>query len=1247
MNGALIWIGRRIAGCAGVFLMLVAANPASAQPRTNLNLQLVSTAKPATADLSYGDVWAEGDLACLGIWLGYAANNYGVGIYSISNPAAPVLLSVYSPAPTSQNQFELGALRNRIGYFGSWSGGGLHIVSLTNPATPVLLSRIGATTGTVTNGFDRVHTIFLERNFLYEAAHVAGIVSVKVFDVSNPFAPVYVRDIVTTNTTKVHQLTVQNKAGQVILYTSGWGGNDNANPLSPGQTDLWDVTQVGTQPALWLGRIYSGYNSHSSWPTPDGNTLVVCREIPGGDVRFYDISNPATIPTNAMPFVTLTPASMGLTPDIPHNPVVVGNFLFLSWYQSGLQIFDITDRTRPVRVGFYDTFPGAPTSNYQGNWGVFPDLGFDKILLSDIQRGLFVLNAQALLTPQNNYPPLIVQPPTSVTVTQGMNATFAPTITGSALAYQWRFNGANLLSATGATLTLSNVTGAAAGSYSVVVSNATGVVTSSVANLTVLFPVLVQTEFYEDFDAVTASERWDLFQGSANGVPDYAVDWSFDYSTYFSVFNGDFIPPAPNTTNGTTRGLRLQVNNNDAIAATAGVSLYPKNQSFSGAYKLKFDLWMNYPGTAGGAGSTGSTEHSTFGLNHTGTRVNWDSSTANPSDGVWFAVDGEGGVAEDYRAYQGNNASSPTLLSFANSGFSASGASSRNNTDSRWQTLFPAPFFETPGAPGKRWVQVEIGQDNNNVVTWRMNGELIAQRPNLSGFTNGNVMIGCMDLFPSIASPAADAFVLVDNVRVETSVAVAPPTITAQPQPAAAYPGADVMFSVAVTGSAPLTFQWRFNGNDIPGATNSAYGRAFVSGLDVGYYSVQVANPGGLVVSSNAVFTLLDSPYLSGVQATPGAYGALISWNTTVPAASQVQYDLAPMAGSFGSSSYVDAGLTTNHVILLTGLTPDTQYSFQVLATAGTNIYVSGVYQFTTAGSVILDNEQASYTGTWTAGTAALDKFGTNYQFASTVAGEPTATTTWRPQLVAVGKYDVYVWYSQGGNRASNAAYTIAYAGGSTNIFVNQQTGGGDWRLLASGLNFARGSNGFVQLANNAAASVVIADAVRFEYVAAQDLPGGSTVPAWWGNFFFPEPTLEPTADPDADGYTTAQEYVMGTVPTNAASHLQLSSEATNGMATITFWPYLGNRTYELLARPQLNTGSWQPVPAESLVPTPTGQGRYSFSPTNGPQSFYRLKVQMTTDAWFSGGLAVPAEQAISGFATEERCGPNRAYIVR
>src|SRR5439155_18242183 len=129
--------------------------------------------------------------------------------------------------------------------------------------------------------------------------------------------------------------------------------------------------------------------------------------------------------------------------------------------------------------------------------------------------------------------------------------------------------------------------------------------------------------------------------------------------------------------------------------------------------------------------------------------------TVNPSDGVWFAVDGEGGdsAGKDYRAYEGNASCRPTLLSFAASGFSASGAASANNTDAFFQSIFPSPGYETSGSPGKCWVQVEIDQDTNNIIIWRLNGNLIAQRQNTSPVTNGTVMLGYMDVFSSIASP--------------------------------------------------------------------------------------------------------------------------------------------------------------------------------------------------------------------------------------------------------------------------------------------------------------------------------------------------------------------------------------------------------------------------------------------------------------------------------------------------------------
>jgi hypothetical protein len=75
-------------------------------------------------------------------------------------------------------------------------------------------------------------------------------------------------------------------------------------------------------------------------------------------------------------------------------------------------------------------------------------------------------------------------------VGQGSNATFTVTAFGALpLSYQWRFNGAPIGGATTNTYTRSNVQPADAGSYSVVVTNLFGSVTSTLATLTMLVPV--------------------------------------------------------------------------------------------------------------------------------------------------------------------------------------------------------------------------------------------------------------------------------------------------------------------------------------------------------------------------------------------------------------------------------------------------------------------------------------------------------------------------------------------------------------------------------------------------------------------------------------------------------------------------------------------------------------------------------------------------------------------------------------
>src|SRR6185436_639871 len=99
----------------------------------------------------------------------------------------------------------------------------------------------------------------------------------------------------------------------------------------------------------------------------------------------------------------------------------------------------------------------------------------------------FVTSGVATLTV--NIPPSITQEPQSQTVDQGSNATFTVTASGTTpLAYQWRFNSTNIAGATASAYTRTNAQPTDAGSYTVVVTNVAGGVTSVVATLDVIIP---------------------------------------------------------------------------------------------------------------------------------------------------------------------------------------------------------------------------------------------------------------------------------------------------------------------------------------------------------------------------------------------------------------------------------------------------------------------------------------------------------------------------------------------------------------------------------------------------------------------------------------------------------------------------------------------------------------------------------------------------------------------------------------
>jgi hypothetical protein len=105
-----------------------------------------------------------------------------------------------------------------------------------------------------------------------------------------------------------------------------------------------------------------------------------------------------------------------------------------------------------------------------------------------------------------------------------------------------------------------------------------------------------------------------------------------------------------------------------------------------------------------------------------------------------------------------------------------------------------------------------------------------------------------------------------------------PVTITTQPANVSVACGSNAVFNVIVTGSAPISYQWYFNGIGIAAATNSSLTVRAAQTTNMGYYSVIVANFAGSVTSTNAYLTVLAPPVIT-VQ--PKAQTVLTGTNVT------------------------------------------------------------------------------------------------------------------------------------------------------------------------------------------------------------------------------------------------------------------------------------------------------------------------------------------------------------------------------
>ncbi len=228
----------------------------------------------------------------------------------------------------------------------------------------------------------RSHNIFIDsaNDILYSCggSKLAGNNELSLIDITNPSSPSLIVDLEvdvswwSSFVGYVHDIYVRDN----IAYTNDEDAMhiiDFSNPLSP--IILGSISSYSDQ----------GYN-HSGYLAENDSTYIMCDETHGKRVKAMDVSSPTTI------LVTdLEGTAIPNSQQIAHNPIINGDYVYVSYYYDGVQVYDITDKYNMTNVAYYDTYQGPNGGGGEGCWGVYPLLKSGKILASDRRKGLVIL----------------------------------------------------------------------------------------------------------------------------------------------------------------------------------------------------------------------------------------------------------------------------------------------------------------------------------------------------------------------------------------------------------------------------------------------------------------------------------------------------------------------------------------------------------------------------------------------------------------------------------------------------------------------------------------------------------------------------------------------------------------------------------------------------------------------------------------------------------------------------------------
>ena len=298
---------------------------------------------------------------------------------------------------------------------------GVHIIDVTAPSSPVRVAfEAGGTANTVWRDYD------VYEHYLYAVSDQGPNCSLQIFDLTN--LPVSVTKVYDSQVMigRCHTITIDQGSGR--LYCAGSPASPNglvimdltvnpANPtllgnfnlggyvhdvavvrdtlfaffgggISVGSFDLDDLMN-GAPLAMIYTYPEQGF-AHCGAVTEGLDYMYFCTELHNTGVHVADIRDPyESTHVSTFRSALLAPAHSN---SVGHNPFIKDSILYISYYQDGLQMWDISNPAVPVKIAYFDTYPqNTDYTGYHGAWSPYPYLPSGNILVSDTENGLFVL----------------------------------------------------------------------------------------------------------------------------------------------------------------------------------------------------------------------------------------------------------------------------------------------------------------------------------------------------------------------------------------------------------------------------------------------------------------------------------------------------------------------------------------------------------------------------------------------------------------------------------------------------------------------------------------------------------------------------------------------------------------------------------------------------------------------------------------------------------------------------------------